>query len=75
MLFIGGGKREKKAGERSGYERSRLAAQVYINPGWSDMTATRRNVKEDIWAVRGNTHRDDPEEAWAVRTGLDNVFH
>lgn len=39
------------------------------------MTATRRHVKEDIWAVRGNAHREDPEEAWAVRTGLDNVFH
>lgn len=45
-----------KAGERSGYERSRLAAQVYINSGWSEMTATHKNVNEDIRDVRENTH-------------------
>lgn len=27
---------------------SQLAAQVYINSGWSEMTATHKNVNEDV---------------------------
>lgn len=63
----------RQARERSGYARSRLAVQVYINSGWSEMTTTHKNVNEDIrdqGDVRKNTHTqtEDPEEAWAVRT-------
>lgn len=72
------GKWEKgwRAKDRSGYERSQLAKQVYINSGWSIMTPTHKNVNEDIrneGDERKNMHTEDPEEASSVRTGLDNV--
>lgn len=57
---------------------SRLAAQVYINPGWSEMTATHKNVNEDIrdeGDERRNTHarRIHERPGSAARAGLDNV--
>lgn len=70
---MGGGKRADRPEKGQDMERSRLAEQVYIDSGWSQMTATHKNVNEDIRDVRKNTHTEDPEEVWAVRTGLDNV--
>lgn len=69
-----------KATERSGYERSWLAAtQVYVNSGWSEMTATHKNVNEDIRDKEDERRNTRTDTEWIlkrpgfVRAGLDNV--
>lgn len=61
-----------------GYERSWLERQVYINPGWSKMTTTQKNVNEDTWErgkERVSTHTHGVQKSPALGDPACTMFH
>lgn len=55
------------------HKSPQLAVQVYIKSGWSSMTATHKNVNEDIRVRHTHTQTHPEGLEKTVRTGLDNV--